>query len=161
MRIVSVCHLGFSFVARFESLLKELSQLALENRTRQLIRQNRRDADSNRRGDFLLRECLEGIDQRQVSIDCRFRDPVAAVRPATVIQHVGQVTVKRENEIHIRLRSPERREQAHGGTTARTEWPSCPNRNRGPSLRRRAASRLPCRSTDSLRGRRPSRMRSG
>ena len=101
MRVVTVRHLGFSFVTGLESLRKKLSQLALENRTHQLIGEDRRDADSNRRCDFLFGERLKRVDQRQVRIDRSFCDPIAAVWPATVIEHVRQVTVKRENEIHI------------------------------------------------------------
>ena len=100
MRIVSVAHLALGFVARFESLLEELAQLALEHRARELIRENRRDAERDRRGDFLFRERLKRIDQRQVRVYRRLRDPVAAVWPATVIQDVWKMAVQREYEIH-------------------------------------------------------------
>ena len=57
-------------------------------------------------GDRLGRQAAERLEQRQIGVERRFADPVAAVRPAAVVQHVGQVAVQREDEVHRARRSP-------------------------------------------------------
>ena len=100
MSVVSIRHLRLGFITRLEPLIQELPQLGLKNRTCELVRENRRYTECNRRGDLFCGECLKRIDQRQVRVYRRLRYPVAAVRPATVVQHVWKVTVKSEYEVH-------------------------------------------------------------
>jgi hypothetical protein len=61
---------------------------------------HRREPDRDRRGDVPVGELAQPLEQRQVGIDGGFAQPVAAVRPAAVIQDIGQVAVQREDRVH-------------------------------------------------------------
>ena len=89
-------------VAGHEPLGEERLHLADEGRTHQLIRQDRRDADGERRGHSLGLQGAQLLDQRQVGVERGLAEPVAAVRPAPVVEDLGQVTVQREDEVHRR-----------------------------------------------------------
>ncbi len=43
-------------------------------------------------------ELFEHLDQRQVTVDRRFAEPIGAMRPATVVEHPRQVAVQRQDE---------------------------------------------------------------
>ena len=60
-------------------------------------------------GDAVVAERVERLEQRQVGVERRLAEPVAAVRPAAVVQDLGQVAVQREDEIHQAAASGARR----------------------------------------------------
>ena len=98
---------GRRLFARGLTLVEEGLELLREGGTRELVRQHGREADRHRRGRALEGQALQLLEQRKVGIDGGFAQPVAAVRPPSVMQHVRQMTVQRENEIH-RARSARR-----------------------------------------------------
>ena len=68
------------------------------------------------------------LEQRQVGVERRLAEPVAAVRPAPVIEHVRQVAVQREDEVHrgrVTGRSPTA--PARGGRRRGTWRPTAPS----------------------------------
>jgi len=67
---------------------------------RQLIPEDRRDADRHGSGHALVLEAAQRLDQRQVRVERGFRQPDAAVRPAPMVEHPGKVTMQCENEVH-------------------------------------------------------------
>jgi len=89
-------------VAGHEPLGEEGLHLADEGRTHQLIREDRRDTDGEWRRHALGLQSAQLLDQRQVSVEGGLAEPIAAVRPAAVVEDPGQVTVQREDEVHRR-----------------------------------------------------------
>ena len=83
-------------------MVEEGFELLCECRARELVREHRREADRHRRARVVGggRELLQLLEQGEVAIERRFAQPVAAVRPPPVIQHVRQMAVQREDEIH-------------------------------------------------------------
>ena len=71
-----------------------------ERRMRQLCGQDRRDAERDRDRHRVAFGALQQGQEWQVGVEGRFRQPVAAVRPAAMVQHPGQVRVEREDEAH-------------------------------------------------------------
>ena len=51
----------------------------------------------------LVRQAMQALEERQVGIDRRLAQPIAAVGPAAVVQDVRQMTVEREDELHPAL----------------------------------------------------------
>jgi hypothetical protein len=88
------------FITRLEPLREEGLQLHSEVGMGELIREDWRDTDGERRPRFVAGQPVEGLDQREVGVDRRFTEPVTAVGPAPVVQHPGEVTVQGEYEIH-------------------------------------------------------------
>src|SRR2546429_6565954 len=87
-------------VAGGEALREERFHLACEGGADQLIRQHRSEADRQRRRRSLGGQLLQPLQQREIRVQRRLAQPVAAVRPATVIQDVRKMTVEREDELH-------------------------------------------------------------
>ena len=87
-------------VTRGEPLIEERVHLLREQRARELVGEDGREPDRHRRGRVLGAEAPERLEQGEIGVQRRFAEPVAAVRPAAVVQHVGQVTVQREHEVH-------------------------------------------------------------
>ena len=52
-------------------------------------------------GHRISREAAENLQQREIGVERRLADPVAPVRPAPMVQDVGQVTVQREYEVRL------------------------------------------------------------
>jgi len=77
-------------------------ELTHERRMRELIGEHGRDAEGHGRGNALVLERLQRFDQRQVAVEGGLAQPHAAVRPAAVMQHVRQMTVECQDEIHGR-----------------------------------------------------------
>ena len=88
------------FTTRDDPLLEVRLQLSRESRRHELVRQNRRKADGHGSGRTFRRELAQRLEQRQVGIDRRFAQPVAAVRPTPMVQDIREVTVQPEDEIH-------------------------------------------------------------
>jgi hypothetical protein len=62
-------------------------ELFLEFRRRELFGEHRRDVQRPLRRDAVRDEAMDGFEQRQVTLECRFVEPVASVRPPSVIDH--------------------------------------------------------------------------
>ena len=69
---------------------------------RELIGEHRRDAERHGGRDAISLERLERFDQRQVTVERGFAQPHTPVRPAAMVQDVGQMTVECQDEIHGR-----------------------------------------------------------
>ncbi len=89
------------FGASGEPLVEVILHLRLEDGRRKLVGQDGRHADGHRGGNAIGPEGAEHFQQWQVGIERALGDPVAAVRPAAVVQHVGQVTVQCQDEVHV------------------------------------------------------------
>ena len=89
-------------VAGGEALREERPQLGREDRARELVGEDRRDADRRGRGHALDLEGVELLEERQVGVDRRFAQPVAAVGPAAVTEHPGEMAVEDEDKVHGR-----------------------------------------------------------
>ena len=87
-------------VAGGKALGEEGVHLAREGRARQLVRQHRRESDCHRRRGSLGGELLEPLQEREIRVQRGLAQPVAAVRPAPVIQDVGEMTMEGEDEVH-------------------------------------------------------------
>jgi hypothetical protein len=109
VRLTGLGQRGRRRVTRRQPLLEEGVHLAHEHGARELIGQHRREPDGHRSRGLLGAQGAQGFEQRQVGVDRRLADPVAPVRPAAVVQHVGEMTVEREHEVHWRSvhRAPE------------------------------------------------------
>ena len=93
------CQRGGRLVAGLDALVEKSLHFGDEDRTGQLIGENRGEADGDRRGHVVRRQAAERFQQRQVGVERRLADPVAAMGPAPMVQHVGQVAVQREDEV--------------------------------------------------------------
>jgi hypothetical protein len=93
--------IGRRLVAGFEALGQEGFQLLHEDGAGELVREDRREADGHRRGDPLLLERLERLEQREVGVERGFAQPVASVGPPPVVQHPRQMAVQHEDEVHL------------------------------------------------------------
>src|SRR5688500_5409838 len=85
--------------ARLEPLVEVQLELAVKGGTRELVGEHRRESDRDGRRHVGVVERAERLEERQVGVDRRLADPVAAVWPTTVIQHVREMAVEREDEI--------------------------------------------------------------
>ena len=88
------------FVAGGQALGEERLHFAGEGGTRQLVREHRREADRQGGRGPLGGQLLEPLQEREIRVQRRLAQPVAAVGPAAVIEDVRQVTVEREDELH-------------------------------------------------------------
>ena len=66
----------------------------------QLVGEDRCDPERNRRRCALSLEIVQALDERQVGGEGGLAEPVPSVRPASVVQHPGQVAVQGEHEVH-------------------------------------------------------------
>jgi hypothetical protein len=103
MRVAGLLERRRRFVAVVEALLEVQLELSAKRVARQLIREHGREPDGHGRGDAFRIERPERLDEREIRIDRRLGDPVAAVRPASVIQDVREVAMEREDEVHSEL----------------------------------------------------------
>ena len=85
-----------------EALLEERLHLPDERRTGELVREHGREPDRHGGGRGLVAELSEDLQQRQVGVERRLADPIAAVRPSAVVEDVRQVAVQRQDEVHAR-----------------------------------------------------------
>src|SRR6266705_2788105 len=97
-----------SLVARGQALGEERVHLARERGARQLVREHRRESDRHGRRRAFGGELREPLQQRERGVERGFTQPVAAVRPAAMIEDVREVTVEREYEVHHRTASARR-----------------------------------------------------
>ncbi len=91
---------GRRLIAGLDPLIEEGLHLGDEGRVGQLVGEDRRKADGDRRRDGIGCQAAKHLEQRQVGIERGFTEPVAAVRPTAVVQHIGQVAVQGEDEVH-------------------------------------------------------------
>ncbi len=91
-----------SLVAGGQPLRDVGLELRSEERIGELVGQDRRDGDGERRPHAARGQLGHLLDQREVGVERRLAQPVAAVRPAAVAQDVREVAVQREDEIHGR-----------------------------------------------------------
>jgi hypothetical protein len=91
---------GGGLVAGEEALGEERLHLPDEYGARELSCEHRGDADGYGCGDALGFEPAQHFDQREVGVERGLTEPVAAMRPAAMVQHVGQVAVQGEYEVH-------------------------------------------------------------
>jgi hypothetical protein len=90
---------GGGLVTGGEALSEEGFHLGAERRTGELAGEHGREADRDRRGHPLVAQAPQGLQQRQIAVEHCLTDPVAAVRPAPVVEDVRKMAVKREDEI--------------------------------------------------------------
>ena len=83
-----------------EAVRDEVFQLGHKGGRRELIGQHRGDSDRDRGRHLVAGQRVELFQQRQVRVDRGFAQPVAAVRPPSVVQHPRQVAMERQNKIH-------------------------------------------------------------
>ncbi len=83
-----------------EPLVEERLHLAHEDRARELVGEHGREADRHRPRRVLRLQPQERFQERQVGVGRGLADPIASVGPPPVVQHVGQVAVQREDEVH-------------------------------------------------------------
>ena len=100
MAVARLGERGRRLVAGGEPLLEEGLHLAHEHRARELVGQDRREADGDGSRGRLVAQLPERLQQGQVGVERRLADPVTAVRPPPMVQHVGQVAVQRQHEVH-------------------------------------------------------------
>ena len=87
-------------VTGLQTLSKKVVEVAAEGRVRQLRGQNRSDPEIDRARDRLSFESVQHLEDRKVGIDRRLADPIGPVGPSPVIEHVRQMAVEGENQIH-------------------------------------------------------------
>src|SRR6266576_2703420 len=63
-------------------------------------REHQSESDGHGRGRAFGSQFLEPLQQREIRVERGLAQPVAAVRPAAVVQDVRQVTVEPEDELH-------------------------------------------------------------
>jgi hypothetical protein len=73
-------------------------QLLLEVRRGELLDQDGREVDRPPRRDPVGDEPVRHVEEGQVALEGRLGEPVAPVRPASVVDHHGQVVVQHQRE---------------------------------------------------------------
>ena len=86
-------------MACLDSLFEKSLHFGDEHRARELIREHGGEADGNGGRYGISRQATQDFQERQIGIESGLTDPVAAVRPAPMVQDVRQMTVQREDEI--------------------------------------------------------------
>ena len=75
-----------------------MMELHLETRIGELLAKNRREGEGEARRDLVALQAGERCEKREVRLGGGLADPVRAVRPPSVPQHVGNVAVEYEGE---------------------------------------------------------------
>jgi hypothetical protein len=88
-------------VAGLEPLGDERLELVNEDRAGELVGEHRREADGDGRRDVLVVERAQRLEQRQVGVERGFAEPVAAVRPAPMVEDPREVAMEHQHEVHL------------------------------------------------------------
>ena len=94
------CQLAFRRVARLQPLRDERVQLTRERGIAELRGDDRGDAERHGGVDAFVTEAIQDVDQREIRFGRGLHEPVAAVRPASVLEHVRQMGVQDQDEVH-------------------------------------------------------------
>ncbi len=122
---------GFEFLPILlgpgNSLLQVLTEALLEPIVRHLLQQNRRQACRNGRPTSQLVDFADHVQNGQIGLGGGLIQPVFAVRPIAVVQHVRQVPMENQTEaaqgVTHRKSFPYRRLRAQLAQTTMTDPP--------------------------------------
>src|SRR2546430_14929757 len=89
-------------VVSWQLLLQERVTLAQQRGASKLVLVLRRESDRHGRRRAFGGELGEPLQQREIRVERGLTQPVAAVRPAAMIEDVREGTVEREYEVHHR-----------------------------------------------------------
>ena len=90
---------GFIFLCGDDLALEVPGKLGLKDRMRQLFQKNRRDVQIAMETDTILLEPPHDAKKRQIRLRSCLMQPLHAMRPCSVVHHIGQMRVQREVQV--------------------------------------------------------------